>query len=49
MISQRFDIDAESAFIKIRDIAYETNQSLVSLATSIVMRDSENPGLQRIR
>jgi hypothetical protein len=46
MISQRFAIDAEAALIKIQAVAKESDQSLVALATSIVMRDSANLALE---
>ena len=43
MISQRFEIDAETALLKIKEVAGQVQMSLVHVARVVVERDASSP------
>jgi hypothetical protein len=43
MIAQRFEIDAEQAFIRLRVVSGQTGLTLVEVATAVVQRDLDSP------
>jgi hypothetical protein len=43
MIAQRFSIDIEQAFIRLREASRQTQMTLVQVATAVVQRDATSP------
>lgn len=43
MIAQRFQIDAEEALMRLRDVSERTSLTLVAVATAVVQRDLTSP------
>lgn len=49
MIAQRFDIDIESALVKLRTASIESNMSLVAVASAVVDRNELSPISLRLK
>lgn len=43
MIAQRFEIDAEEALIRLRDVSLATSMTLVDVAAAVISRDPNSP------
>lgn len=43
MIAQRFEIDAEDALIRLREVSDQTSLTLVEVANAVVQRDPDSP------
>jgi len=43
MIAQRFEIEAEEALVRLRDVSERTSLTLVEVATAVVQRDPDSP------
>ena len=43
MIAQRFSLDIEAAYSRLRDVSEEAHMSLYSVAYAVVTRDSDSP------
>lgn len=43
MIAQRFGIDPEEALVRLREVSYRADMSLVGVATAVVRREPDSP------